>query len=135
MSPLCAIAFAAALVAQDAAPDRVTTMAGEEVRGAIDRLEPDGALVVTTDKGPRTIPLDDVRRIRVEEQPRIAVQGSATRLRPRCGGSMSGELVSIDANRITFKAPHGTYTFLRNEVRSIAFGDIPTIEKELGEDR
>src|SRR5688572_28173349 len=127
------VIFAVLLVAQST--DRLFTTSGEEVRGAISKIEADGSLVVTTDKGSRTVTLEDIRRIQFEDKPQLEFRKSDVRLRPRCGGSLAGTVVSIDADRVTFKGEFGTLAFRRGEVRSISFGEIPNVEKELKDDR
>ena len=127
------VIFAVLVVAQES--DRLFTTSGDEIRGTVSRIEPDGGLVVTTDKGARTVPLEDLRRIQFEDKPQLSFRKSDVRLRPRCGGALGGIIESIDAERVTFKGEFGTCAFRRAEVLSISFGESPSIEKELQDDR
>jgi hypothetical protein len=120
---------------QDPVLDRIVTAAGEELRGEIVRIDPDGSLVVKTAKGSQTVPLDDVRRIQFEEKPQSAIDKTGEKLLPKFGGALTGAIVSIDADRVTIKCAHGTYAVKRDEVRAVSLGEVRGQPKEIKEDQ
>lgn len=132
---ILAAACLALVPGQDQSQDRVTTTSGEEVRGEIVRIEPDGGLVLKVAAGPRTVSLDDIRRIAFEDKPLLAPDKKGERLWPKFGGSLTGSVVSLDSDRVTIKCAHGTYAIRRDEVRALSFGDPVAGPTEFKEDQ
>jgi hypothetical protein len=135
IKPFLVAACLALTPGQDPSQDRVTTTSGEELRGEIVRIEPDGGLVLKLEAGPRTVSLDDIRRIAFEEKPQVAPDKKGERLWPKFGGSLTGSIVSLDSDRVTIQCPHGAYAIRRDEVRALSFGDPVAGPAEIKEDQ
>ncbi|HEY3226036.1 MAG TPA: PQQ-binding-like beta-propeller repeat protein [Planctomycetota bacterium] len=109
--------------AQEGGSDRIVTAVGEEIRGSLVELTPDGLLVLKRGKGRESIPVENIQRMYFEDNPRVTLE-SGEKLSPRFGGVMTGIIASIDGERVTLKAAHGTYSIRRDEVRSITLGRV-----------
>src|SRR5687767_8050480 len=117
MTCFASLALWTLLAVQDPGPDRLLTDSGDDVRGQIVRMEPDGSLVVKTATGSRTIALDDLRKMQFEDNPEVAVAKEGERIWPRVGGTLTGTILSFDAKTVSIKCSHGTYSLRRDEVR------------------
>ena len=124
-----------ALSVQEGGADRLFVAGGEEVRGEITGVEADGALAVKTSAGARRLGLEDIRRIQFEESPAVTQEKIADRLWARYGGTLSGSVKAVEADRVTFQTSHGTYALRRDEVRAITFSETRGGAKEMKEDQ
>ena len=135
MSRIAAVFFGILLAVQDPGPDRLFTTSGEEVRGQVVRMAPDGSLVVKTAAGSRAIALDEIRRMQFEEKPEMAAATEGERVRPRAGGTLTGSIASLDADRVSITCPHGSYAVRREDVRALEFGAPVSATAEVKEDQ
>ncbi|HTF57666.1 MAG TPA: hypothetical protein VK661_10575, partial [Planctomycetota bacterium] len=114
--------------AQEGGSDRIVTAGGEEFRGVLAEVTPDGLLVLKRGKSRESIPIENIQRVYFEDNPRVSPE-SGEKLSPRFGGVMTGKVASIDGERVTLKAAHGAYSIRRDEVRSITLdtvtGEVP----------
>jgi len=108
---------------QEGGSDRIVTAGGEEFRGILSEVTPDGLLVLKRGKGRESIPIENIQRVYFEESPRVVLE-PGEKLSPRFGGVMTGTISSIDGERVALKAAHGTYSIRRDEIRSLSLGKV-----------
>lgn len=135
MSRIAAVSIGFLLAVQDPGPDRLFTSSGDEVRGQIVRMSPDGSLVVKTAAGSRAIALEEIRRMQFEEKPEVAAATEGERVRPRVGGTLTGSIASLDAARVSITCSHGSYAVRREDVRALEFGAPVSATAEVKEDQ